>query len=107
MTTLEALKAGVSNYPYEDATIEAIAVERGVVFGDDFTTAIARSREYQLAKADCIRYVLGMVNLAQSGASVTQTDIRAKMSIANAIYRRFGEPLLTDTDGVRPTVTIL
>ncbi|MCQ2383576.1 MAG: hypothetical protein MJZ96_01665 [Paludibacteraceae bacterium] len=107
MTTLEALKSAVNNYPYEDNTIMAIAIERGLDHGSTFTTELAKSKEYQLAKADCIRYVLGMVNLAQSGASVTQTDIRAKISIANAIYRRLGEPLIQDTDGVRPTVTIL
>lgn len=107
MTTLEALKSAVNNYPYEDNTIMAIAIERGLDHDSAFTTELAKSKEYQLAKADCIRYVLGMVNLSQSGASVTQTDIRAKMSIANAIYRRFGEPLIQDTNGVRPTVTKL
>lgn len=107
MNTLEALKSAVNNYPYDDTTIMAIAIERGLDHAAEFTTVIARTKEYQLSKADCIRYVLGMVNLAQSGASVTQTDIRAKMSIANAIYRRFGEPLIQDTDGVRPTVTKL
>lgn len=107
MTTLEALKTAVTNYPYSDTTIEAIAIERGVDPAAEFTTAGAQEKGYQLAKADCIKYVLGMVNLSQSGASVTLTDIRAKISIANAIYSRFGEPLITDTDGKRATVTIL
>lgn len=105
MTTLEALRSGVSNYPYDDLTIEAIAVERGVDVKAEFTEAVAKTRAYQLAKADCIRYVISMVNLQQSGASVTQTDIRLKLALANAIYRRYHEPIIVDT--TTATITVL
>ena len=107
MTILEALRSGVSNYPFDDLSIEAIAVERGLSIGEEFTTAVATMRPYQLAKADCIRYVLSMVNLQQGGAAVSQTDIRTKIALANAIYRRYHEPLIADPDLHNATITVL
>ncbi len=99
MTTLDALKHSV-NYPLTDNSTLPILIGRGLSGGEEYTSAIAQSKEYRLSYADTLRYVLTMVNLSQSG-SVTQAAAAQIRGTANAIYAEYGEPLIGDTaDGV-------
>lgn len=103
MTTLNALKNSV-NYPLEDAQVEPLLIKRGIDASADYTIEIANSREYELAYADVLRFVVTMVNLSQGG-SVTQAGVKALAGTANAIYRKYGESAIGDVADTETTVT--
>lgn len=95
MTNLQAIKAR-ANYPLSDIQAEEKLVSRGVVPTDLFSKSVADSREFQLAYADTLRLVLTMVNLSQGG-SVTAQNQAGVRGTANAIYKKYGEPLIGET----------
>ncbi|MCQ2348972.1 MAG: hypothetical protein MJZ98_00665 [Paludibacteraceae bacterium] len=106
MTIIEALRKSVSNYPLKDDNVEPHLIKRGLSKNAEFTAEVANSAEYELAYADTLKSLCNSFNLSQSGASVTVPNIRPLISIANAIYARYGEALISDEGGV-PTVKIL
>lgn len=93
MTTLDALKNSV-NYPLSDENAEVNLTARGIDTYEDFSQEVAQSRAYQLAYADTLRYVVTMVNLSQSGGSISQASVADMRGTANAIYKKYGEPLI-------------
>ena len=105
MTTLEALKARV-NYPLSDIQAEEKLVGRGVSTSDEFSSSVAESREFQLAYADTLRFVITMVNLSQGG-SITAQNMAGIRGTANAIYKRYGEEQIGEMGDARPTVYIM
>ena len=103
MTILNALKTSV-NYPLSEDNVTSIVIRRGLSASDDLTTEIANSRQYELAYADLIRFVVTMVNLSQGG-SVTQASVSALVGTANAIYRKYGETLIGETADMVTKIT--
>lgn len=95
MTTLQAIKERV-NYPLSDTQAEEKLISRGVDATADFSKEIADSREFRLAYADTLRFVLTMVNLSQGG-SITAQNPAGIRGTANAIYKQYGEPLIGET----------
>lgn len=93
----EALKSSV-NYPLSDTNAEAAAIKRGLNSNDLFTTEVAVSKEYELAYADILRYVATMVNLSQGGGGVSMPSASVLTGTANAIYRKYGEPLIGESN---------
>lgn len=104
MTIIEALRKSVSNYPLESANIEPICIKRGLESDDELTTEIANSKNYDLAMADIYKFLIMSVNLSQSGASVTKSDVQHWVGSANAIYRKYGEPIIGSTADEKPSV---
>lgn len=92
MTLIDALCNSV-NYPLSANNVEPICVRRGLLAEDTLTQEIAQSAAYELAYADVLRFVVTMVNLSQGG-SVSQADVSALAGTANAIYRKYGEPII-------------
>ena len=105
MTILEALQNSV-NYPLSSKNVEQIAIKRGLDIDDELTTEIANSREYELSYADVLKFVATMVNLNQGG-SVTLSNASDLTGTANAIYRKYGEPLIGAIENSKPKVEIL
>ena len=105
MTTKEALIKSV-NYPLTESNVIPLMVARGLDQAAELTQDIATSTAYKLAYADCLRFVVTMVNL-QQGGSVTQAAVKALEGTANAIYKANGEPLIGEVADAQPTVTIL
>jgi len=103
MTILSALKASV-NYPLSDNNVTPLLITRGCQPSDEFTQEIGTSKEYRLAYADTLRFVVTMVNL-QQGGSVTQAAVNAITGTANAIYRQYGEPLIGEKADALSTLT--
>lgn len=94
MKIIEALKSSV-NYPLSDSNVEVNLTSRGIEdVNEDFTAAVAQSKSYRLAYADTLRYIVTMVNLSQSGGSISQASVAEIRGTANAIYKEFGEPLI-------------
>jgi len=95
MTNLQAIKARV-NYPLTDIQAEEKLVARGVSASGEYTQTVAESKEFQLAYADTLRLVLTMVNLSQGG-SITAQNPAGIRGTANAIYKKYGEPLIGES----------
>lgn len=95
MTNLQAIKQRV-NYPLSDIQAEEKLLTRGVNPTDTFSKKVADSKEFRLAYADTLRFVLTMVNLSQGG-SITAQNPAGIRGTANAIYKQYGEPLIGET----------
>lgn len=104
MTIIEALRKSVSNYPLEDANVEPICIKRGLNIDDELTADIANSKNYDLAMADIYKFLIMSVNLSQGGASVTKSGVEHWVGSANAIYRKYGEPIIGNTADEKPSV---
>ena len=79
-------------------------IGRGLDPKDDFEKEVAESKEYRLAYADTLRYVVTMVNLSQGG-SVTQAAVGEMRGTANAIYKQYGETLIGETADEKSKLT--
>lgn len=93
MNILDALISSV-NYPLGSNNVLPICLKRNLNPDAELSGEIANSKEYELAYADCLRFVATMVNLSQGGGSVTQTSTQQIVTIANDIYRRYGESII-------------
>lgn len=94
------------NYPLSEGNVIPLLIKRGLTATDTFTQQIANSREYELAYADVLRYVVTMVNLSQGG-SVTQASVAELRGTANAIYKKYGESVIGGVADSEPTVTYI
>lgn len=102
MTTSEALRARV-NYPLTSVQADEKLIGRGVDTSAEYNSDVAESKEFQLAYADTLRFVLTMVNLSQGG-SITAQNPRGIAGTANAIYRKYGEPLIGEDGSLLSTI---
>lgn len=105
MTTLQALKARV-NYPLTDIQAQEKLDGRGVNPSEEFSVSVAESREFQLAYADTLRFIITMVNLSQGG-SITAQNMAGIRGTANAIYKKYGEEQIGEMGDSQPTVYIM
>ena len=100
MTVLDALKANVS-YPLSGDFFLSVATERGLSHDDEFHMGVGQTREFLLAKADCLVSVASGINFTEGSLSVGVPDRDKLIRIANSIYSRFGEPLVEAEASVR------
>lgn len=93
MTNLVALK-NIVNYPLSDLQAEQKLIGRGVDSAGEYSAAVNASKEFRLAYADTLRMIITMVNLSQSGGSISAQNMADIRNTANAIYREYGETLI-------------
>ena len=91
-------------YPLTPEQIEVIATQRGLDLSATFTRDVSRSPEYQLSQADAIRLMITAPNVSEGGVSISFSDRKFMMSLANAIYSKYGEPLIKEDN---PTVEFM
>lgn len=93
-TLLNTLEA-VSSYPIPEATIQEIALSRGMKLDTEATTESITSQEFRLAKADVQLWLSTAPNVTQSGITINlDKDARESLkSQANAVYGEYGDPL--------------
>ncbi len=100
MTLLDAINAGVSNFPIPMLTLQAGALARGVELEVEASTELLKSREYRLLEADMKMWIV-------TGSNISQGDISLDMVIstrevlrsqANAVYRELGDPKYDPAD---------
>lgn len=92
-TILETLKQGVSNYPVPMATLECVALVRGIDLKAGATTEMLLSKEYRLADADVKLWVSTAPNVSQAGIAFdmlvsTRDSLKAQ---ANAVYKEYSD----------------
>lgn len=73
MKVIESLKS-VNAYPVPKATIETIAIERGVSVDASVTADILGSQPYRLAKADVLMWLSKAPDISQGGQNYSFTD---------------------------------
>ena len=105
MTLLEALKSRV-NYPMTDMQVMEKLEGRALVPTSEYNAEVAAGQAFQLAYADTLRFIITMVNLSQGG-SITAQNMAGIRGTANAIYKKYGEPLIGEKGDGEPAVYIL
>ena len=91
MTIAEALQ-GVTMYPIPQATLESIALARGIAIDATATQDILKSRSFNLSKADVLLWLSYAPNISQGGQNYSFTDEQRLQ------YRRGGQRLLNTWD---------
>lgn len=85
MTYLEALKAKVE-YPLSDNAFTLALEDRGLVGTDTYV----KGKLFDLAYADCLTQLVSMADKKEGNFSLTFSDKRTIIQIANGIYNRYG-----------------
>ena len=74
MATIQDVLNSVSLYPTPLATVEAIALRRGVSLSETATEDILKSGGFNLAKADLLMWLSFAPQVTQGGQSYSFTD---------------------------------
>lgn len=88
MTNLEAIK-GKLNYPLTDNAFKLALADRDLTD----TATYAKCQAFDLAYADSVIMLLTSPNVTEGGYSVSQTDKKMLLDLANGIYVKYGEPI--------------
>jgi len=103
MTIEQAIRNSFS-FPINGDLVETIAIERGLTPGEVFDREVSLSKEFRLTKADIICRTLLAPNVSEGGVSISWSDRRLFLGMANAVYSEYGEPLVQE---LTPTVETL
>ena len=87
MTNLEALKA-VLSYPLENNAFIKALNDRGLTESATYSKCSA----FELARADAIMTLVTTPNVSEGGYSLSQSDKKALIELANGIYTSNGVP---------------
>ncbi len=102
MDVRTALESKVS-FPVSKKTLGVIAEDRGLTLDDEYTKALGKTPDFRLAMADMIAHIITAPNVSEGGVSISYTDRKSLISIANRIYSRY-EPESVIQEAT-PTVT--
>lgn len=102
MDVRTALKSKVS-FPISDDRVGVIAEDRDLALDAVYTKAIGRTPGFRLAMADMITCIVTAPNVTEGGVSISYTDRKSLISLANRIYAKY-EPESIIQEAI-PTVT--
>lgn len=97
MTNLEAIKARV-RFPLEENSFILALTDRGLTSSATYSD----KQSLDLACADLMFTLVSAPNIGEGGFSVSQSDKKSLVSLANAIYTRYNKAKL-----MAPTVRIV
>lgn len=89
MTILEAIKESVG-YPISPNRASMTLIKRGLTGTDEATQTILNSREFELATADLMFWLITTANVSEGGYSVSLTEKASIKTIASRIYQKWG-----------------
>ena len=89
-TIITALRDTI-HYPLKQGFIENTLIERGLNYGDDFNTEVAKSNAYRGAVADCIVGLILSPNVSEGDMNISLTYKDMMLKRANSIYVSIGE----------------
>ena len=92
----------MASFPFSSRKAEVIAINRDLALDDEYTKEVGKSRNFELASADMIRNYVTAPNVSEGGVSISISDRKTLIGIANGIYAKHKEPLILEQ---RPTVT--
>lgn len=99
MTILEAIKESVG-YPVSDKRAEMALLKRGLTKTEDATEAVLNSKNFELATADLIVWIVTTANVSEGGVSISKGDTSELRNIASGIYQKWG---VKDSTKQQPT----
>lgn len=102
MDVKTALLHSVS-FPLSATQAEVIAEDRGLKLDAQYTKAIGKTPEFRLAKADMIRNIITAPNVSEGGVSISYSDRKTLIGIANGIYAKYEPGSVIKEE--HPTVT--
>lgn len=88
MTNKESLAAAV-NYPIDANKIEKLLIDNGVSPAGEYS---GLSQEFELATAGLYCLLLATANIKEGGYEVSMTDKSNMITLASAIYEKYGLP---------------
>jgi hypothetical protein len=88
MTNLEAIKGKVG-YPLSDNAFILALTDRSLVSTD--TYVIGNKQQLELAQADLIYTLVSSPNVTEGGYSVSLSDKKSLIELANGIYTKYGQ----------------
>ncbi len=88
MTFLEAIKGKLS-YPLSDNAFILALTDRGLTYTDTY----AKGESFDLAYADTIFTLITSPNVTEGGYSISLSDKKTLLDLANGIYTKYGEPI--------------
>lgn len=89
MTILEAIKESI-DYPISEKRAEMALLKRGLTKTDEATEAVLNSKNFELATADLMFWMVTTANVSEGGVSISVTDKDSLKSIASGIYSKWG-----------------
>jgi hypothetical protein len=89
MTIHEAIKATVG-YEIPDSTAQLILLKRGLKTTDEVTQEILNSKDFELATADCCKWILTCPDVKEGSLSISMSDKKALKDLASGIYQKWG-----------------
>lgn len=100
-TVSDALKSQVQ-YPLPATFFLTVMIKRGLDGDAECTKEILTSPEFKGSHADCIRQILLYPNsISEGGMSISKTDRKSLLDMANRLYKEIGEEPIDE----RPKVT--
>lgn len=90
MTNNAALQSTTS-YPIVADAIERLLVDRGLLPADVYS---GKSQAFDLAKADLYKELVAGASITEGGYSVSLSDKKSLLDIANSIYVQYSEPTI-------------
>ena len=89
MTILEAIKESVG-YPISPNRANMTLIKRGLTGTDEATQDVLNSKEFELATADLMFWLITTANVSEGGYSVSLTEKASIKEIASGIYQKWG-----------------
>ncbi len=106
MTILEALKSKVK-YPLSEDFFQSVLIERGLSGGNVFNEEVATGKAFRLCRADCYIGQVDAPQIQEGSVAISLTDKSNFITLANAIYREYGELEYGKSSEAKPKVTPL
>lgn len=89
MTILEAIKEAIG-YQISTNRANMTLIKRGLTGTGEATQAVLTSREFELATADLIYWMITTPNISEGGYHLTITDKKTLQQIASGIFSKWG-----------------
>lgn len=89
MTILEAIKEAIG-YPISVNRANITLIKRGLAGASEATQEVLNSREFELATADLIYWMITTPNITEGGYHLSVTDKKTLQQIASGIFSKWG-----------------
>lgn len=65
----------ITNYPIPPRTLNRVAVRRGLILTTEATQEILNTRDYRLAEADTMKWLIAAPNISEGGVTFSLSQI--------------------------------
>lgn len=105
MKTIQQALVDEIHFPIGEGFVQNKLIARGIEFGDEFTTEVAKSPSYIGAVADCLFSLIAAPNFSEADKSFSMSEKSLLLRKVNSLYNSIGEPSVALDE--KPMVYIL